>query len=363
MQYGYLRETQESAIKAGLNSDGICRTGLDAYLKLIFPDITDWIHDKITGNTKLGKLRPDYRSESLKLIVEFDGIQHYQNSTQIIKDKINSEKYIAEGYKVVRIPWFIQLTKNTIKELFGVNINDATVKLLDENITSFSKEANIENMSVEGIRRCVNDFIGFKDQFYSNLLKLHELKISNFVLNYFYKIAKLDYPDFNTRTVCLLGIKKSKGGRPDQGYKENDCVIRSIHLITRKPYTEIKKKLDDLYLILDECKYNKKYSNEFEGYPMPVIEYYMNSLGYKYIDFTDNYYFEHLESLTFDIIPGKAILCCPNHCVAYKNGYVYELNGENSEDLYFYDIEGIFIKVEDKYDWYFYNQYLKTTTL
>ena len=75
--FGYLRETQESAIKAGKDpSNGMCRTGLECYLKAIFPDVDDWIHDK---PIKLkGRLyRPDYRSESLKLIVEFDGMHHY----------------------------------------------------------------------------------------------------------------------------------------------------------------------------------------------------------------------------------------------------------------------------------------------
>lgn len=38
---------------------------------------------------KIFKIRPDYRSDLLKFIVEFDGLPHYKNSDIIKKDKIN----------------------------------------------------------------------------------------------------------------------------------------------------------------------------------------------------------------------------------------------------------------------------------
>jgi len=79
-KWGYLRETKEKAIRDGLDPDtGLHRTGLEEYLAVIFPDTSDWIHDKSIKeiNGLKCNYRPDYRSESLKLIVEFDGIFHY----------------------------------------------------------------------------------------------------------------------------------------------------------------------------------------------------------------------------------------------------------------------------------------------
>lgn len=39
-KWGFLRETKELAQKAGLDADtGLHRTGLDEYLKVIFPDV------------------------------------------------------------------------------------------------------------------------------------------------------------------------------------------------------------------------------------------------------------------------------------------------------------------------------------
>lgn len=68
-KWGFLRETSELAKKAGIDKDtGLHRTGLDEYLKIIFPIVNDWIHDKTFGevNGVIYKSRPDYRSEALR---------------------------------------------------------------------------------------------------------------------------------------------------------------------------------------------------------------------------------------------------------------------------------------------------------
>ena len=86
--WGFLRETTGLAKKAGIDNDtGLIRTGLDEYLKIIFPETKDWLHDKAFGeyNGQKYKIRPDYRSGSLKLIIEFDGLPHYKNPAVIEK--------------------------------------------------------------------------------------------------------------------------------------------------------------------------------------------------------------------------------------------------------------------------------------
>lgn len=66
----------------------------------------------------------------IKLIVEFDGYQHYNNSKTQRRDIQNNKKYFDLGYKVIRIPYFIQLTASVYKRLFidsgfdlGINYN------------------------------------------------------------------------------------------------------------------------------------------------------------------------------------------------------------------------------------------------
>ena len=58
----------------------------------------------------------------IKKIVEYDGLQHYTNPINILKDCKNQEIYEKFGYRVIRIPYFIQLTNEVVKEIFNVKI-------------------------------------------------------------------------------------------------------------------------------------------------------------------------------------------------------------------------------------------------
>ena len=87
------------------------------YLKIIFPEENNWIHNK-----NFEGYRPDYRSEELKMIIEWDGPLHYTNPRAIIRDNVKKELYTKMGYKVVNIPYFIQLNHNTIYTYFKRDI-------------------------------------------------------------------------------------------------------------------------------------------------------------------------------------------------------------------------------------------------
>ena len=175
-EFGYLRETSAKAKKDGLDPEtGLCRTGLDEYLSIIFPDVNDWIHDKIIENSN-SKRRPDYRSETLKLIVEFDGLNHYTNPLVILNDKSSTLFYENLGYKVVRIPYFIQLTTTAIKILFGVEMNTS---LFDGKIPSLSvKSKNTPAFLCKaGVERMIEEFKKFPEQYEVN--KNYLKKINN----------------------------------------------------------------------------------------------------------------------------------------------------------------------------------------
>ena len=70
-------------------------------------------------------IEPDYFIESLRLVFEFDGPNHYNDSLKIMKDerKYKNLKYIKKNgkdvvIKIIRIPYFVQLTKDFAKFLF-----------------------------------------------------------------------------------------------------------------------------------------------------------------------------------------------------------------------------------------------------
>ena len=171
--WGYLRETTEKAKKAGKDLDtGLERTGLNEYLSIIFPKVNDWIHDKpiCEGSRK----RPDYRSETLKLIVEFDGLQHYNNPLNIKRDKETTEFYESLGYKVVRIPYFIQLTNKAVETFFGVKVEE---KLFDENFYSLgiNSKATPAFLCPVGIIKMAEEFIKFPEQYQVNIKYLKSI--------------------------------------------------------------------------------------------------------------------------------------------------------------------------------------------
>ncbi|WP_375605732.1 DUF559 domain-containing protein [Flavobacterium davisii] len=171
IKFVFLRETSEKAKRAGIDpATNLHRTGLDEYLAVIFPKTNDWIHDKALGeiNGIKYKMRPDYRSESLKLIVEFDGLQHYNNPDVVEKDLKNTELYKKHGYTVVRIPYFIQLTNKAVKTLFGVDVD---VALFDESIPSLSPlgRNTPAYLCPAGVIRMKEEFKKFPEQYKVNL--------------------------------------------------------------------------------------------------------------------------------------------------------------------------------------------------
>ena len=88
------------------------------YLAVIFPNV-EWIHNKTFPGYKF---RPDYRNDGLKIVVEFDGYQHYTQVKNIIKDQEKDIIYTETGYKIIRIPYFVQIETRTIAGLFDKTI-------------------------------------------------------------------------------------------------------------------------------------------------------------------------------------------------------------------------------------------------
>lgn len=83
----------------------------------------DVVYNKIVPGI-VGRYRPDYRSERHKSIIEFDGNQHYQRAANILRDVEKDAVFVAAGYRVIRIPYFVQLDSKVIYLLFGNLVHD-----------------------------------------------------------------------------------------------------------------------------------------------------------------------------------------------------------------------------------------------
>lgn len=94
---------------------------LGLILNEIFPN-NDFVHDKSVPNSLNKRRRPDFRSDKRKLIIEFDGDSHYCKAERIKIDFEKDLEYVQLGYKVFRIPYFVQITTELIKDIFNENI-------------------------------------------------------------------------------------------------------------------------------------------------------------------------------------------------------------------------------------------------
>ena len=172
--WGYIRETREMARKAAEKDPNSTFTGFEEYLEFLYPGKT-WIHDKAFGvrGGKSYKIRPDYLCEEEKIIIEFDGLQHYTNPANILKDKENQAVYESFGYRVIRIPYFIQITQDVAREMFGVEVGEP---LFDPTLPSMGKKwGNTPAFCCfEGVRRMAEEFKCYPQQYEVNLRHLRE---------------------------------------------------------------------------------------------------------------------------------------------------------------------------------------------
>lgn len=120
-KFGALRECKPNPRKL--------ESSLSEWLHYIFPTddiIYNWEIPtniwEMRSNCKVPykKYRPDARIEFRNLIVEFDGIHHYNDAQMIYKDRERDTILRILGYKVVRIPFFVQMTPDVIMHYFGV---------------------------------------------------------------------------------------------------------------------------------------------------------------------------------------------------------------------------------------------------
>lgn len=128
-EWKYLRENNKRYFSEKRNKS------LQDYLQYIFPEIKDWEWNKsipaklqrelASKELKATKrYRPDAFSYELKMVVEFDGKPHYQSPVAIINDAEKNEYYKSTlGLTIVRIPYWIQLSKVNIEYLFK-NVSD-----------------------------------------------------------------------------------------------------------------------------------------------------------------------------------------------------------------------------------------------
>lgn len=129
IKWKYLRETENKFF------DPNRHTTLKTYLERIFPNNTfeyDCFIPKeyfTQHDQPYRRYRPDAMCKELMLIVEFDGLSHYQDPEVVRNDIVKDNILNALGFKVVRIPYWIQLSNEVILHYFDVEVDEPMCEL------------------------------------------------------------------------------------------------------------------------------------------------------------------------------------------------------------------------------------------
>ena len=174
----------------GLREYSTDANGLNKCLEKLFPNYV-FIHNKFLKlnnayvTNKYGqKIKPDYVCEELKLIIEYDGDQHYTDPIVIFKDIINTECLTQLGYKVVRIPYYIQLDYNTIKYLFNVEYKTPLYEMCYDHGFTHPLAKLPTTFCIDGIKRFRNELFNIPGDTLKHVFMSLSYRIKYFKDNY-----------------------------------------------------------------------------------------------------------------------------------------------------------------------------------
>lgn len=127
----------------------------------------NYFHNKVVPNSEIQN-RPDHRFEREKKIIEFDGIQHYQNVDNIKRDNKKDEVYGKMGYTIIRIPFFVQPSSETLKHYF--NVEDELELQYPHGFIIYDSTPPTNFCSL-GLDRFIDEFERFPDTVKNDIVK------------------------------------------------------------------------------------------------------------------------------------------------------------------------------------------------
>lgn len=151
-EWKWLRENEARFFNPKLN------TSLKTYLEAIFLGKEFIFDSTIPKDIQLKRhadgvrrFRPDARCEELNLIVEFDGVKHYQDIKQVLSDKERDAWSASAGYTVIRLPYWMTMSRKNISWKFGVDVDHGMCEL---HYGMFDSPVNDYGLSISPLSMC-----------------------------------------------------------------------------------------------------------------------------------------------------------------------------------------------------------------
>lgn len=204
IKWKYLRETDSKYFDPRVN------TSLKDYLEVIFPHNTFEYNvslkkDESPSDVEYKRYKCDALCRDLKLVVEFDGLNHYMDSHAVLNDFKRDLWFESIGYKTIRIPYWIQLSQDVVRDLFGVCLEHPLCEIAYSFYNIFTQKVNLDilpgNMCELGRQRFITEYYKFSTdvrvQINKDLRKcLREL--------YSKELAEAALPEYLRRKIPLI---------------------------------------------------------------------------------------------------------------------------------------------------------------
>jgi hypothetical protein len=141
-------------------------------------------------------------------------------------------------------------------------------------------------------------------------------------------------------------FKYNDGGRKDAGYKGDagDCVVRSIAIVTGKPYKEVYDALNILAETERTGKKKKTKSNSRTGVFRVTYEKYLKSLGYTWIPTMGIGTGCRVHVRSDELPKGRLILRVSEHITTMIDGVIhdtYDCSRNGTRCVYGYFIKNV----------------------
>jgi len=137
------------------------------------------------------------------------------------------------------------------------------------------------------------------------------------------------------------------GGRKNAGYKgdTNDCVTRSIAIITEKPYKEVYDALNKLSESERLGKRKKSKSNSRTGVFRVTYDKYLKSLGYEWVATMKIGSGCQVHLRDGELPSGRLIVRVSKHMTAVINGVIHDIHDPSRDGTRY--VYGYYYKSEN----------------
>lgn len=144
--------------------------------------------------TKMRLFRPDYRSEKLSLIIEFDGVSHYTTPSVILNDIDKVKFYNQLGYKVIQIPYFVQIDTHSIKHYFDKELEYESNLMHGFNIINNKPNQNNPAIFSElGIKKFEREYNNLPEIIQNEIKQTLQTQLNTFNIQELIVPSALDY--------------------------------------------------------------------------------------------------------------------------------------------------------------------------